>query len=269
MSSFEDSLRRPSAGCIAVWLMSLLVWCDTVSPALAQQSTRELRVAAAADLAPVMPVLAQRYKEKTGVTLVVMTASSGAITSQILNGAPVDLFLGADFEYPERIVAAGLADSRAPTPYARGSLVLWARKDSPAQPLSLDRLTQPAVAKVAVADQLRAPFGRAAMAAIEHLRLKDVLAGKLVIAENVGQAGQFAVSGNAQVAFVSLTLASSEPFRQAGSYVQVPTNLYPEIQQNAVVLERGRKAEAHAFLDWLLSSPIQGDLHTFGLTPVR
>ena len=234
-----------------------------------QTQNEALRVAAAADLLPVMPVLAELYKKKTGVTLVVTTGSSGTLATQITNGAPVDLFLGADFTYPESVVAAGLADAKAPTAYAKGLLVLFARKDSPLQPISLDTLRDPRVQKIAIADELHAPFGRAAISALTRLKLLDALRPKLVIAENVAQTGQFVESGNAQLGLVSMTLASSAHARAIGTYVVVPESQYPEIRQCAVVLARGRAATAHAFLDWLLSSEIQGQLHNVGLEPVR
>jgi len=101
---------------------------------------KELRVAAAADLQPVMPVLSQAYEHATGVKLVVSFGSSSTLATQILSGAPVDIFLAADFTYPEKIVAAGLADGAAPTAYAKGTLVLWTRKDSGLLPLSIERL---------------------------------------------------------------------------------------------------------------------------------
>ena len=226
-------------------------------------------MAAAADLAPIMPVLAQRFQAKTGYKLVVSIASSGVLSNQILNGAPFDVFLGADFTYPEKIIAAGLADSRTPIAYAKGTLVLWARKDSPAQPVSLEQIVRPAVQRVAIADALHAPYGRAAMAALTSMRLIDRVRGKLVTAENVAQAGQFAESGNAQAGLISLTLASSEHYKQIGSFVVIPASQYPAIRQCAVVLAKGRKQEAHAFLDWLLSPEIQGDLSKVGLEPVR
>src|SRR6202044_3488667 len=122
----------------------------------------ELHVAAAADLQPVMPVLAQAYEHATGVKLVVSFGSSATLAEQILNGAPMDIFLGADFVYPEKVVAAGLADATSPTPYARGTLVLWARKDSPLQPISMEKLTDPRVKTIAIANEAHAPYGRAA-----------------------------------------------------------------------------------------------------------
>ena len=196
--------------------------------------------------------------------------SSGALATQIENGAPVDLFLGADFIYPEKIVAAGLADAKAPTAYAKGRLTVWARKDSPLQPISIDKLLDPRVHKIAIADPLHASFGRAAESALEHMKMMDALRGKLVTAENVAQAGQFVESGNVQVGLISLTLASSQRYKELGSYAIVPDSQYPEIRQTAVVLARSdRKQEAHVFLDWLLSSEIQEKLPNVGLEAVR
>ena len=260
-----QSRRRVLGGLAAAAVLT----CAGSGSAWAQTPARELRVAAAADLLPVMPVLAQLYEKKTGVKLVVSTGSSGTLTTQIENGAPFDIFLGADFTFPERLVAGGLADAKAPTAYARGSLVLFARRDSPLQPLNLESLRDGRVQKVAIADELHAPFGRAAMAALTRLKLIDGLRPKLVIAENVSQAGQFVETGNAQLGLVSMTLASSAAYREIGSYVLVPQSQYPEIRQCAVVLTKGRPALAHAFLDWLLSSEIQGQLHNVGLEPVR
>jgi molybdate transport system substrate-binding protein len=229
-----------------------------------------LKVASAADLQPVMPVLASAYEKATGVKLLVSFGSSATLAEQILNGAPMDIFLGADFVYPEKVVAAGLADSTSPEPYARGALVLWARKDSPLQPLSVEKLTDPQVKTVAIANELHAPYGRAAVAALKKLKMYDAVSPHFVVAENVGQAAQFVESGNAQLGLISLTAASSQHFKEIGSYVLVPTTAYPEIRQCAVVMAKSQhKAEAHAFLDWLLTPAVQGDLRKLGLAPVK
>jgi molybdate transport system substrate-binding protein len=235
----------------------------------ADAETKEIRVAAAADLQSALPAIAQRYEAKTGVKLVVSYGSSGTLATQILNGAPFDLFLGADYVFPEKIVAANLADSKDAIPYAKGSLVLWARKDSPLQPLHLEALSDPRVQKIAIADELRAPYGRAAVSALTKLKLYDQLKPKLVVAENVAQASQFVQSGNAQLGLISLTTAMSPNFKEQGTYVLVP-NIYPEIRQCAVIIAKSdRRTEAHAFLDWLLTSEIQSDLPKVGLDPVR
>jgi molybdate transport system substrate-binding protein len=231
---------------------------------------KELRVAAAADLQPVMPVLSQAYEHATGIKLVVSFGSSSTLATQILGGAPMDIFLGADFTYPEKVVAAGLADGTAPTVYAKGTLVLWARKDSGLLPLSIERLTDPRVKTVAIANELHAPYGRAAAEALRKMKMYDAVSPHFVVGENITQTAQFVESGNAQLGLISLTAASSQHFKEIGTYVLVPTTQYPPILQYAVVMKNSdRKADAHAFLDWLLSSPVQGNLPNMGLGAVK
>jgi molybdate transport system substrate-binding protein len=231
---------------------------------------KELRVAAAADLQPVMPVLLQAYEHATGVKLVVSFGSSSTLATQILGGAPMDIFLGADFTYPEKVVAAGLADGMAPTAYAKGTLVLWARKDSGLLPLSIERLTDPRVKTVAIANELHAPYGRAAAEALRKMKMYGAVSPHFVVGENITQTAQFVESGNAQLGLISLTAASTEHFKEIGTYVLVPTTQYPPILQYAVVMKNSdRKADAHAFLDWLLSSPVQGNLPNLGLGAVK
>src|SRR5271155_423539 len=174
---------------------------------------KELRVAAAADLQPVMPVLSQAYEHATGVKLVVSFGSSSTLATQILEGAPMDIFLGADFVYPEKIVAAGLADGPA-NAYAKGTLVLWARKDSGLLPLSIETLTDPRVKTIAIANELHAPYGRAAADALRKMKLYDTVSSHLVVGENIAQTAQFVESGNAQLGFISLTAASTSHFQE-------------------------------------------------------
>ncbi len=227
-----------------------------------------IKVAAASDLQPVMPAFASAYEKKTGVKLSVSFGSSSTLAEQILNGAPFDVFLGADFIFPEKVVAAKLAATPAPLRYARGTLVLYARKDSGFNPLHMEALTDPKVTKIAVADEFRAPYGRAAYAALNKLDLMKDVKTKLVSADNIAQTAQFIVSGNAQMGFVSLTLASSPQMKDIGNYVLVP-KVYPEILQYGVVMKNGQhKAEATAFLDWIRSSEVQEHLTEFGLEPV-
>jgi len=234
------------------------------------QQAKELHVAAAADLQPVLPTLVDAYLKATGVRVVTSFGSSATLAQQIINGAPVDLFLSADFSNPEKIVAAGLADGSVPTQYAKGALVLWARKDSPLQPISIDSLTDKRVTSVAIANPLHAPYGLAAERALKALKMYDAVAPHLVIAENIAQAAQFVESGNAQLGLISLTGASSAHFKEAGTFIRVPAETYPPIMQCAVVTAKSeKKAEAHAFLDWLLSPTVQGSLEKYGLGAVK
>ncbi len=241
-----------------------------VSPASNAQSPKELHIAAASDLQPVLPTLATEYEQATGVKIIPSFGSSATLTQQITNGDPQDLFLSADYVHPEQLVAANLTSSHAPVAYAHGVLVLWARKDSPAQPITLDVLTNPKVQKIAIANGLHAPYGFAADKALASLGLTDKVAGKLVVAENIAQTAQFAESGNAQVGLISLTIASSPHFRELGTFVRFPPQSYPEIRQCAVILKSSKnQEEAQKFLDWLTSSKIQQSLKSFGLDPAE
>jgi molybdate transport system substrate-binding protein len=237
--------------------------------ALAHAQAKELQIAAASDLQPVMPALAEAYLKKTGIKLIVSFGSSATLAQQILNGAPVDLFMSADFVNPEKIVAAGLADGKAPTQYARGTLVLWARKDSPLQPISIDSLIDKRVTTIAIANPLHAPYGVAAETALKRMHMYDAVSSHLVIAENIAQTAQFVESGNAQLGLISLTSANSQHFRDVGTYVTIPS-VYTPILQCAVVLAKSdRKDEAHAFLNWLLTPDVQATLPKLGLGSVK
>lgn len=258
-----------SVQCRLRLLLSLLLILLVTSHALAQQK-KTIRVAAAADLMPLLPGIAQQYEKATGTHVEISFASSATLATQILNGAPMDLFLAADYDFPQKIVAARLADTPRPIPYARGALVLWARKDSPVQPISLATLKNPRLQRLAVANPNHAPYGRAAIAALTSMKLIDALRPRFVVAENIAQTAQFAESGNAQAGLLSLTAASTEHFRKLGTYVLIPSQSYPPLRQYAVVLlhTANRKA-AHAFLSFLLSGKVQQQLAKQGLLPAQ
>jgi molybdate transport system substrate-binding protein len=246
-----------------------LLALTALAPAIRAQ-TPQLQLACAADLQPVMPTLAAAYQRATGVHLVTAFGSSATLAQQLANGAPQDVFLSADTIHPQQLIAAGVALGPAPTPYARGVLVLWARTDSPLQPLSLDTLKDSRLTRLAIANPAHAPYGLAAQQALQSLGLYTQLQPKLAVAENIAQTAQFAESGNAQVALISLTIASSEHFRSLGSFVRIPTDAYPTIQQAAVILKASKQpALAKAFLSWLTSPAIQQQLKSFGLDPVK
>lgn len=227
-----------------------------------------LHVAAAADLEPVLPTLAAAYMRETGTSVVPTFGSSATLTQQIQNGAPMDVFLSADCTHPQQLAEDHLAGA-PPVPYATGVLVLWARKDSPAQPLSLRSLTSPNVARIAVANDRHAPYGQAATAELRALNLQQAVAAKLVTGENIMQTAQFADTGNAQVALISLTIASSPHFRDTGSFFLLPRK-YPTIRQCGVVLSHGSNSGGGKdFLRWLTSPAIQKQMPQFGLEPAR
>lgn len=235
-----------------------------------------LRVAAVADLEPVLPPILEQFRQATGIRAEATFQASAVLTTQIQNGAPFDLFLSADLGYPKRLIDAGLADaagttdSSTPIVYARGTLVLWARKDSHLPPPSLDLLHSPDLKRVAIANPERAPYGRAAVAALLSLKLYDALKPRLVTAENIAQAAQFVDSGNADAGLISLTSALKPRLAASGAYFVIPRDLYPPIEQGAVIVSSTtQRAAVHKLLDYLLSALVQAQLAKSGLTPVH
>lgn len=244
-----------------------LLGLSCLSAALAQTT---LRIAAAADLEPVLPPILAEFQRATGIRADVSYQASAMLTAQIKNGAPFDLFLSADSGYPQRLIDAGMADSPTPAIYAKGTLVLWTRKDSQLPPPSLDLLRYPGLKTLAIANPDRAPYGRAALAVLHNLNLYEALKPRLATAENIGQAAQFVYSGNAQAGFLSLTSALTPQLASSGAYFVIPQPLYPPIEQGAVILKRSSQAAAaHRLLDYLLSAPVQAQLAKSGLTPVH
>ncbi len=241
--------------------------------AATMQAQTPLRLAAAADLQPVLPPILEQFRQASGIRVEATYQASAMLTTQIMNGAPFDLLMSADLGYPKRLIDAGLAEgssASAPITYAKGTLVLWTRKDSALPPPSLDLLRNPGLKRLAIANPERAPYGRAAVAALNKLNLYDALKPRLVTAENISQAAQFADSGNADAGLISLTSALTPRMSSAGTYFVIPRDLYPPIEQGAVIVSQSQQREqARKLLDFLLSAPVQAQLAKSGLTPVH
>lgn len=250
-----------------LFLAALFFAC--LPSSFAQQAAGTLRIAAAADLQPVLPPLLQAFEKQTGIHAEASYQSSATLATQIINGAPFDLFLAADLSFPQRVIDAGRAEETTPQPYARGTLVLWTRNDSGITGLSLDGLKDAAVKTIAIANPEHAPYGRAAQATLQHLNLLDTIRPKLVVAENIAQAAQYADSGNAQVGFLSLTSALTPRLTADGHFIRVPAESYPPIQQGAIVIRGSAdSAAAHRFLDFLRTPEIAHSLAARGLEPI-
>ena len=249
----------------------LLIACAPRSKAQNHSAAGQtLRVAAAADLQPVLPAVLETFEKRTGIHAEASYQSSATLATQIINGAPFDIFLAADLSFPQRVVDAGRAVETRPIPYAKGTLVLWTRNDSGIASLSLEALRNPAIRSIAIANPDHAPYGRAAQAALEHAGVLTAAHARLVIAENIAQAAQYAESGNAQVGFVSFTAALTPRLRAEGHFVLVPAEDYPPILQGAVLI-RGSAGAAAAtrFLEFFESPEVARILSSKGLEPIQ
>jgi molybdate transport system substrate-binding protein len=234
---------------------------------LEAQST-EIRVAAAADLNFAMADLSGQFEKQTGIRVNVTSGSSGNFFSQIQNGAPFDLFFSADIEYPRKLAAAGFAEPETLREYALGRIVIWmpagAKPDVAKQGWST--LLDTSVQKIAIANPEHAPYGRAAVSALQKAGIYDQVKTKLVYGENISQAAQFVQSGNAQAGIIALSLAIS-PGLKEGEIWEIPAETYPPIQQGAVVLKSAKsKNAARAFLEFVGSPAGRKILEKHGFT---
>src|ERR1700733_11874030 len=258
-------MNRPFRGIKAfLWTWFAVFILLSAASGGAQQSQQkqigsELSVAAAADLSTVLKEIGDAYEKRTGVTIKLSFAASGALTQQIQNGAPFDLFFSADMDYPRQLTAAGQADGASLFQYAVGRLVLWVPADSPldVEHQGMNVLLDPSVKKIAIANPQHAPYGRAAVAALKHAGLYGQVSDRLVLGENVSQAAQFAESGNAQVGFVALAHAVAPSMQGKGKYWEVPADFYPALAQGVIVISVSpHKKEASDFVEYIKSKEV-------------
>ncbi len=233
------------------------------------KGSKEITVAAAADLSVALKEIAANYEKQTGVQVKLSFAASGALTQQIQNGAPFDVFFSADMDYPRQLIAAGDADGATLHRYAVGTLVLWAPSASPLDPerQGIKVLSDPSVKKIAIANPLHAPYGRAAVAALKHFGVYEQVQDRLVMGENVSQAAQFVESGNAQVGFIALAHAVPLAMRGEGKFWKVPAEAYPALDQGVVVISHSQhKREAAAFVDYIKTKDAADALRHYGFS---
>ena len=265
----EVLMMTNSSSCLSFALVVATLLSASV-PAWAQQkNTTELVVAAAADLSVALTQVADNYQKKTGVAVKLSFGASGALTQQIQNGAPFDLFFSADMDYPRQLIAAGQADGPNPYEYAVGKVVLWVPADSPldVEHKGIQVLLDPLVKKIAIANPQHAPYGRAAVATLKHYELYDQVSARLVLGENISQAAQFAESGNAQVGFVALAHAIAPSMQGKGKYWEVPTDAYPPLAQGGVVVSHSaHRKEAVEFLQYIKTKEVSELLRKYGFT---
>jgi molybdate transport system substrate-binding protein len=266
MPGTPDSMRRsPVLPAFVPVLCSLLWVLCFLAPV---SSAQTVRIAAASDLQFALSDLAAQYEKQSGQKLALSYGSSGNFYAQIQNGAPFDLFFSADTSYPDKLLQAGLAQPGAVSVYAQGRIVLWFPQDSP-----LDRdklgwkvLLDRRIKKIAIANPEYAPYGRAAVLALQRSGLYDQIKAKLVLGENISQAAQFVQSGNAQAGIVALSLALS-PAMKDGKHWEIPLDQYPPIEQAVVLLKSSpNQPAARAFLAFLESQASRATLSRYGFT---
>ena len=221
---------------------------------------KPLLVSAASDLQEAFPELGKRFTAETGVPVEFNFGASGMLAQQIKSGARIDVFASANVDFVDQLGQAGLIVPETKRVYARGRLVVWSR-DPTKKIASLGALLDPAVKRVAIANPVTAPYGLAASQALQNAGVWNDIQPKLVYGENVRQTMEFARSGNADVAIVSLSLTQAA----GGNSYQVPADLHKPIDQGVAIIKGSRnEAGARRFLDMLLDSKGREQLVKFG-----
>ena len=208
-------------------------------------------IAAASNLNFALPEIAQQFEKDRGERVELVFGASGALTRQIRDGAPFEMFLAADEEFPDLLSAAGL--TRYPgVVYAVGRLVVFAPKGSP---LTVDerldglaRLVKSGRARrFAIANPEVAPYGRAAEAVLRKRGLWEPLRGNLVFGDNISQAAQFATTGNAAGGIIAYSSVLSPQFGNRGTYALLPDADYPPLRQKMVLMKQAGIITEHFY----------------------
>jgi molybdate transport system substrate-binding protein len=214
----------------------------------------EVSIAAASDLNFAFKEIVAEFEKQTGNTVKLSLGSSGNFFAQISNGAPFDLYFSADISYPKKLEEDGLAEPGTLYMYAVGRIVLWVPKGSPIDvgALGIKALQHPSVKRIAIANPKHAPYGRAAVAAMEHFKAYDAVKDKLVLGENIAQTAQFVQTGGADIGIIALSLAVAPAMKDTGTYWEFPLEAYPRLEQGGVALKAAKDPKtALAFLDYI------------------
>jgi molybdate transport system substrate-binding protein len=225
-------------------------------------------VAAAANLVHAVEALNAAFRTaEPAVKVTAAVGASGSLFAQIRHGAPFDVFLSADTEYPRQVVAVQAGDAGSLRVFAKGRLVLWTlRSDLDLADLAA-LVRNPAVKKIALAQPKVAPYGLAAQVALEVLGGWREAQPKLVVGESISQTAQFVETGNADVGFVALSIVRSSRLPAQGRWREIPAAEHPGVtlEHGVVLTTRGaRNAAARRYLEFLGSEAGRRVLREFG-----
>jgi molybdate transport system substrate-binding protein len=214
-----------------------------------------LSVAVAANVQYVFDEIRLEFKKETGHEIRATYNSSGKFVTQIINGAPFDVFLSADMEYPEYLSKQAYTTA-APKIYAYGTLVLWTmKKRDLSQWQSL--LSGNTISKIALANPKTAPYGREALKTLAYYKLDASLKPRLVFGDSISQTNQYIHSGVADIGFTAKSVVLAKEMKDQGSWIEVPQQSYQAIAQGAVILKHGKEHHpvlAQQFYDFLYSA---------------
>jgi len=230
----------------------LLIFLTIILFVSCSKKQDKLRVAVAANAQFAIKEIISEFKKNYGIKSELIVGSSGNLTAQIKNGAPYNLFLSADMKYPMDLFNAGFTENK-PSVYAYGKLVLWSFMDT----IDLDPniLLGNDIKHIAIANPKTAPYGKAAMQALNYFELYEQVIDKLVYGESVSQTNQFITSGASELGFSSYSSIHASKDNWKGNYYIIDQKAYDPIEQGVVILKAnyGLKNQAEKFYDFLFT----------------
>ncbi len=231
-------------------------------------AAEEITIAAASDLNFAFKDLVAEYEKTSGHHVKLSLGSSGNFYSQIQNGAPFDLYFSADIGYPKKLEEAGLTVPGSLYRYAIGRIVIWTGQDANIDVAKgFDALRQPGIKKIAIANPKHAPYGRAAVAAMEHFNVYEGVKDRLVFGENISQAAQFVESGACDIGVIALSLALAPTMKARGTYWEIPESAHPPLEQGAAILKSSKHQDAaRQFVEFLQGAKGREIMTRYGFT---
>lgn len=214
-------------------------------------SNKEILVAAASDLTPAFEEIGREYEKATGTKVTFSFGSTGNLARQIENGLPADLFAAANIEFIEGLNRKGLIIPDSTALYARGRITLWTNADSKLKIDKLEDLTRPEIKKVGIANPEHAPYGTAAREALQSLGIWEQVKDKMVFAENVRMALQYADTGNTDCSVVALSLS----VQSNGRWTLIPEELHKPLNQALAVLKDTKKEQGARHFAAFINGP--------------
>lgn len=260
---FRPEARLALLAALLLTLVCATACKDRPTTTTTTPASSELTVAAASDLTPAFEEIGRAFESTYKTKVVFVFGSTGMLTRQIENGAPMDLFAAASMSYIDELDQKGLIIPDSKAIYARGRITLWTTSDSPLRLEGIKDLARPEVTRIAIANPDHAPYGLAARQALESAGIWESVKPKLVYGDNIRQTLQYAETGNVEVSIVALSLS----IQSHGRWSLIPEELHKPLDQGLAIMKSTKKEQAaRAFATFLTGPQSRAIMQKYGFT---